>query len=420
MFGIEVLRVSVRERIIAAAEDFLLQVEKGGETAQFPALRAMLTERLMAAAKEIVTLFEEIVAVYEHRIERSERSEREIYRQRRLLDAVMTPELRLHRVVCPADIQQLMVNKEEVPPEQQQWSPLVDQEHPEPPRIKEEQEELWTNQEGEQLQQLEQADIKFTLNAVSVKSEADEEKPQLSQFHQNQTEENRVDCGEQEPARISGPDGHLQQGTEEKTEDDRMQTREPQSGLNTKNNKQPLSDMTCKTGKKAFSCSECGKIFNQKCILTIHMRIHTGEKPFSCSECVKIFNQKSDLTVHMRIHTGEKPFSCTECGKRFHHKGDLTVHMRIHTGEKPFSCTECGKRFRHKGDLTVHMRIHTGKKPFSCSECGERFRHKSNLTVHMRIHTGEKPFSCSLCGKAFIQKNTLNIHKRRHTGEKAG
>ena len=38
------------------------------------------------------------MAVYEERMERSERSEREIYRQRRLLDAVMKPELRLHRV----------------------------------------------------------------------------------------------------------------------------------------------------------------------------------------------------------------------------------------------------------------------------------------------------------------------------------
>ena len=148
--------------------------------------------------------------------------------------------------VCPADVQQLMVNKGEVPPEQQQWSPLVDQEDPETPHIKEEQEEPWTNQEGEEPQHLEQPDIKFTLTAVTVKSEEDEEKPELSQLHQDQTEENRTDCGDQEPAGNSGPDGHLQQGTEDKTddsEDDWMQNREPQSGLNTKNNTEPLSGM---------------------------------------------------------------------------------------------------------------------------------------------------------------------------------
>ncbi|CAB1440899.1 unnamed protein product, partial [Pleuronectes platessa] len=70
MCDVQLLRVSVHERISAAAEDFLLQVEKGGETAHFPALRAMLTERLTAAAEEIVSVFEETVAVYEDRMER--------------------------------------------------------------------------------------------------------------------------------------------------------------------------------------------------------------------------------------------------------------------------------------------------------------------------------------------------------------
>ncbi|CAB1420964.1 unnamed protein product [Pleuronectes platessa] len=49
MSDVQLLRVSVHERISAAAEDFLLQLEKGGETARVPALRAMLTERLTAA-----------------------------------------------------------------------------------------------------------------------------------------------------------------------------------------------------------------------------------------------------------------------------------------------------------------------------------------------------------------------------------
>lgn len=99
MCAVQLLRVSVHERISAAAEDFLLQLEKGEEAAELPALRALLTERLTAAAEEIVALLEETVAEYKDRVERSER---EICRQRRLLDAVLKPEVRLHAAgQCP-------------------------------------------------------------------------------------------------------------------------------------------------------------------------------------------------------------------------------------------------------------------------------------------------------------------------------
>ncbi|XP_059205773.1 uncharacterized protein LOC131984810 isoform X2 [Centropristis striata] len=90
MCGVQLLRVSVHERMRAAAEDVLLRVETGEEAA----LRALLTERLTAAAEEIVGLLEETVAEYEDRVERSER---EICRQRRLLEAVLKPQVRLHR-----------------------------------------------------------------------------------------------------------------------------------------------------------------------------------------------------------------------------------------------------------------------------------------------------------------------------------
>ncbi|CAB1447503.1 unnamed protein product [Pleuronectes platessa] len=206
MSTVQLLQVSVHERISAAAEVFLLQAEKGGGKAQVPALEApLLTERLMAAGEEILAGLEETLAEFEDRLDQSKR---EIRRQRRLL-----------RAVCPADVQQLMVNKEEVPPEQQQWSPIVDQEDPEPPDIKEEHEEPWTTQDGQQLQGPDEAHNNFTLTPVSMKSEEDEEKLKSSKLYPIQTKENRADCGGPEPARISGPDGRLQPGPEDKTED---------------------------------------------------------------------------------------------------------------------------------------------------------------------------------------------------------
>ncbi|XP_049923361.1 uncharacterized protein LOC126404276 isoform X24 [Epinephelus moara] len=191
-------------------------------------LRSLVQQRLTAAAEEIFGLVERTIAEYEEELCRSKE---ENERQRKLLDAVFNPQLRLHR----ADVQQLLVVKEEVPPEQQEWSSSVDQEDPEPPHIKEDQEdpepphikedqeELWVSQEGEQLQGLEEADIiNFLSTPVPVKSEDDEEKPQSSQLHQRHTEQMKTgadgeDCGGPEPARNSDPDTQIQPETHDKT-----------------------------------------------------------------------------------------------------------------------------------------------------------------------------------------------------------
>uniref|UniRef100_UPI003AABF55E uncharacterized protein n=1 Tax=Centroberyx gerrardi TaxID=166262 RepID=UPI003AABF55E len=221
-------------------------------------LRASVKQRLTAAVEEIFGLFERTIAEYEE----------EIDRQRRLLEDVLKPEIQINK----ADAPQLLVSEEEIPPEQQDWSPSLDQEDPEPPHIKEEQEELWTSQEGERLQGPEEADItEFPFTPVPVKSEDDEEKPQSSQLHQSQTEENREaeplasssteqmkteadgeDCGVSEPARNLDPASHLQSTSDGKTsdsseretedrDDDWKETREPQSGLDSLKSKKRRS-----------------------------------------------------------------------------------------------------------------------------------------------------------------------------------
>ncbi|XP_034025423.1 uncharacterized protein LOC117509916 [Thalassophryne amazonica] len=122
------------------------------------------------------------------------------------------------------DLQQVLVNKV-VLPEQQEWNQSLDQKDSRPPNIKEEQEDLWGNQEGKQLHGPAEADItELPFTVVSVRSE-DEEKPQSSELHQNQRDESAEvellpsnstehrtlkveakdeDCGGSQPARDSG------------------------------------------------------------------------------------------------------------------------------------------------------------------------------------------------------------------------
>ncbi|XP_041664707.1 oocyte zinc finger protein XlCOF20-like [Cheilinus undulatus] len=264
--------------------------------------------------------------------------------------------------VFPDEVQQLSMNKEEACPEQQ--------EKHEPLKIKDEPEELWSDQGRDQLQGREEDDIKFTFVPVLVKSEDDEEEPQSSQHYQKQTKES---------ARYFDPERDLQQHSEVKTEDssdpetddsaDWREMTEHQSGLKSV---EKSREMRAKITKKLYICSECGKRFKGEQGLTRHIVVHTKGKPFSCTECGQRFTQKGTLTVHMRIHTGEKPFVCSQCDQRFSVKGNLAAHMRTHTGEKPFVCSECGKKFSQHATLNRHKLLHTREKPFSRSQCSER------------------------------------------------
>ncbi|XP_061880327.1 zinc finger protein OZF-like [Entelurus aequoreus] len=294
-------------------------------------------------------------------------------------------------------IQQLIGHPEEVSP-QLGGSSTLKQETPQPPCIKKEEEELCITQEGECLLGREEADLtKFPLSILSVKTEDDEEKPQVDNIL----------------APLSDSEA------EDEVEEPLSSNKDCEGDMRTHTDNKHSECSKKETGKKHFSCSVCAKSYTRKNHLTQHMRTHTGEKPFTCSVCGKSFFQKSSLTLHMRIHAGEKPFNCSVCGKSFSQNSSLTLHIRAHAGENTFNCSVCGKSFSRKDNLSRHMRTHTGEKPFNCSVCGKSFCQKIDLTRHMRRHTGEKSFICSVCGKSFSRNSCLTQHMRKHTGEKA-
>jgi uncharacterized Zn-finger protein len=61
--------------------------------------------------------------------------------------------------------------------------------------------------------------------------------------------------------------------------------------------------------KKTHVCLFCGKIYNRKYGLKIHLRTHTGYKPLKCKVCSRPFSDPSNLNKHVRLHSqGDTPY----------------------------------------------------------------------------------------------------------------
>ncbi|XP_019748707.1 zinc finger and SCAN domain-containing protein 21-like [Hippocampus comes] len=357
-------------------------------------LRTLVKQRLNVAVEEIFELFERTIAEYEAEFSRAiEKNER---RQCEPSDAVLKPRVPPHE----ADVQQVLVESQEEEPA-------------DPAYMKEEKEDVWSSQDLEQLQVLEEDLNAVAPTGVSLKSEKDKgrsSQPRHSRKQKNRggriTRESKGDHAQ--PGNVAAlPDMDVMM----LLSSDSDRSDHPKEPPNT--DKKPKGDMTHHADNKQFICSECGKIFVHRGTLNRHMRTHTGEKPFSCVVCAKRFSTNSDIKIHMRTHTGEKPFACSFCPQRFPIKSNMKIHIRVkHTGEKPFTCSICPQRFSRKSAMKLHVQVkHTGVKPFTCSLCPKRFSSNKNVMIHMRTHTGEKAFSCNVCAQRFSYKYQLEKHR---------
>lgn len=212
-----------------------------------------------------------------------------------------------------AEVQQLLEMKEDHP----EWSLGLDQQDRESLQIKEEQEELWTNQEGEQHNGLKVTDVTtFPFTIVTVKSEDDDkEKSQSLQLHQSQTEDNsemepltsspakqvktepdEEDCGGPESEGNLDTHIYLQPKTDVKASD----SSETEVSNDDDDWKEPVSD----SGPKTRHSDDVWKVSREpESGIKSQGAFNILNKSFSCSECDKEFLQRQSLQKHMTCHS---------------------------------------------------------------------------------------------------------------------
>ena len=198
-----------------------------------------------------------------------------------------------------------------------------------------------------------------------------------------------------------------------------------------------------------FVCNICGHTLTESKKIEAHLQRNHKNSTFTCSVCKEMFSSLPEFNDHMSSHIRDESvppkieaFTCQHCGKAYNSKTTLKIHMeQVHKGEgeaasnsdsqeqqveggkQPLKCPHCA----YVGHLTKYLNEHIlrrhGEKKHQCPYCPKMFSTKSVFNVHKLRHirsgiltknngmeTKAKIFNCPICQKEFSTNLTLHKH----------
>ncbi|XP_070403715.1 oocyte zinc finger protein XlCOF6-like [Nothobranchius furzeri] len=421
MCSVDMLWLSVYGRINAAAEDVLQQIENRENAADIWTLRAVLTERLAAAAEEIVALFKKTVLDYEGKLERSER---EINRQGSLLDTILNPEVRLQRA---DQIKDFSPSGAESPAAGELSSHSSGHFQNKSP-VSMSEEVTYREEEDSNNEFLQ------NLNDLNLEPEAD-----LKNLNDSQNNLSDVSCPPTPGSASPSYQPSVSASSDKCPDEDWCEQKQTSQSRGNRKRGRPFGSL----GKKkrdllalgslevvkkrkrskpdqSYTCYTCGRLSPGKGFLLQHVLKVCFSNPDSrCGFCGEVLNSANSLAAHLQAHQ-ENSKTCSFCGKTFTSIVALEQHARLHTGEKPFRCQDCGKKFCQKGNLTSHLKVHAPEKPFQCKECPRAFWHMKSLERHVKQHAENAVYTCKVCNEEFSKSFSLRKHMSVHHSDVSG
>jgi KRAB domain-containing zinc finger protein len=136
-------------------------------------------------------------------------------------------------------------------------------------------------------------------------------------------------------------------------------------------------------------CHLCGEFLRSAKFLQDHVDLHSTSIPgkIKCAlgKCNFIFASTWELKKHSELHYQALQVSCDFCGRIFNCKSGLRLHMKLHIGRRPLDChvpgsSHTGKSHKHRKETPISIL-------YTCLLCGENFKGHISFKRHVARHS---------------------------------